>query len=127
MSRAAMSVLVWGIYLIGAGLGFLIMPNFVLPLFGFATTTEAWVRVVGLLAAIVGMYYFYCARWNVVPFFRLTVVGRLAFMAGSIGLVVLGIASPSLLIIGGLDTIGAIWTWQSLRAAAQVSNAIAEA
>jgi hypothetical protein len=103
------------------------MPNFVLPLFGFATTTEPWVRVAGLLAAIIGMYFFYCARWNVVPFFRLTVVGRLTFMAGSIGLVVLGIARPGLLIIGGLDTIGAIWTWQSLRAAAQTSSAIADA
>lgn len=123
MNRAAMSVLVWGVYLIFAGLGFLLMPNFVLPLFGFATTTEAWVRVVGLLAAILGMYYFYCAQWNVVPFFRLTVAGRLAFMAGSIGLVVLGISSPGLLIIGGLDTIGAIWTWLSLRAMTEVSAA----
>jgi len=115
MSRAATSVLVWGIYLAFAGLGFLLMPNFVLPLFGFATTTESWVRVVGLLAAIVGGYYFFCARWNVVPFFPLTVYGRLAFMAGSIGLVLMGIASPSLLLIGGLDTIGAIWTWTTLR------------
>jgi hypothetical protein len=127
MSRAAMSVLVWGVYLIFAGLGFLFMPNFVLPLFGFATTTESWVRVVGLLAAIVGVYYFYCARWNVVPFFRLTIAGRLMFMAGSIGLVVANIASPSLLIIGALDTIGAIWTWLMLRAETEASKAVSQA
>lgn len=127
MSRAALSVLGWGVYLIGAGLGFLFIPNVVLPLFGFPTTVEVWVRVVGLLAAIVGMYYVYCARWNVVPFFQLTVAGRLAFMAGSIGLVAMGLSSPSLLIIGGLDTIGAIWTWLSLRGAAEASNAVARA
>jgi len=127
MSRAAISVLVWGVYLVFAGLGFLFMPNVVLPLFGFATTTESWVRVVGLLATIIGVYYFYCARWNVVPFFRLTVGGRLMFMAGSIGLVVMGIASPSLLIIGGLDTIGAIWTWLMLRSETEASKVVAQA
>ena len=127
MSRAALSVFVWGVYLIGAGLGFLLMPNFVLPLFGFATTAEGWVRVVGLLAALIGMYYVFCARWNVVPFFQLTVAARLGFMAGSIGLVISGLMSPSLLIIGGLDTIGAIWTWLSLRGMAGASNAVARA
>ena len=127
MSRAAMSVMVWGVYLIGAGLGFLLMPNLVLPLFGLPTTTEVWVRVVGLLADIVGMYYVNCARCNVVPFFRLTVAGRLLFMAGSIGLAALGFVSPSFLIIGGLDTLGAIWTWLALRSPAEVSTATARA
>ena len=127
MSRAAMSVLVWGVYLIFAGLGFLLMPNFVLPLFRLPATTEAWVRVAGLLAAIVGMYYVNCARWNVVPFFRLTVAGRLLFMAGSIGLVASGLIGPSFLLIGALDTLGAIWTWLSLRAETEVSTVTAQA
>ena len=127
MSRAAISVLVWGIYLIFAGLGFLLMPNFVLPLFGLPTTTEAWVRVVGLLAAIVGMYYYFCARWEIVPFFRLTVAGRLIFMAGAVGLVMTGSSGPGLLIIGGLDTIGAIWTWFALRTRPEADKAAASA
>jgi hypothetical protein len=127
MSRAAVSVLAWGIYLIGAGLGFLLTPNLVLPIFGLPTTTEVWVRVVGLLAAIIGMYYVSCARGNVVPFFRLTVTGRLLFMAGSVALVALGLSSPSFLLIGALDTIGAIWTWLSLRATTEAGTAAVQA
>jgi len=125
MSRAALSAFVWGVYLIIAGLGLLLMPNFVLPLLGFATTAEGWVRVLGLLASILGMYYIFSARWNIVPFFQLTVAGRLAFMAGCIGLVISGLMSPSLLIFGGLDAIGAIWTWLSLRGMTEASNSVA--
>jgi len=127
MSRAALSAFVWGVYLIIAGLGLLLMPNFVLPLLGFATTAEGWVRVLGLLASILGMYYIFSARWNIVPFFLLTVAGRLAFMAGCIGLVISGLMSPSLLIFGGLDAIGAIWTWLSLRGMTEASNSVARA
>ena len=127
MSRAALSAFVWGVYLIIAGLGLLLMPNFVLPLLGFATTAEGWVRVLGLLASILGMYYVFSARWNIVPFFQLTVAGRLAFMAGCIGLVISGLMSPSLLIFGGLDAIGAIWTWLSLRGMTEASNSVARA
>ncbi len=115
MSRTGMSVLVWGIYYILAGLGFLFIPNVVLPLFGFSTTTEVWVRVVGLLVGIIGAYYSYCARNNVEPFMRITVPGRFAFVVGAIGLVMLGLSSPSILIIAAGDAIGAIWTWLSLR------------
>ena len=127
MSRAALSAFVWGAYLIIAGLGLLLVPNFVLPLLGFATTAEGWVRVLGLLASILGMYYVFSARWNMVPFFQLTVAGRLAFMAGCIGLVISGLMSPSLLIFGVLDTIGAIWTWLSLRGMTEASNSVARA
>jgi len=127
MSRAALSAFVWGVYLIIAGLGLLLVPNFVLPLLGFATTAEGWVRVLGLLASILGMYYVFSARWNMVPFFQLTVAGRLAFMAGCIGLVISGLMSPSLLIFGGLDAIGAIWTWLSLRGMTEASNSVARA
>jgi len=127
MSRAALSAFVWGVYLIIAGLGLLLVPNFVLPLLGFATTAEGWVRVLGLLASILGMYYIFSARWNIVPFFQLTVAGRLAFMAGCIGLVISGLMSPSLLIFGVLDTIGAIWTWLSLRGMTEASNSVARA
>ena len=127
MSRAALSAFVWGVYLIIAGLGLLLVPNFVLPLLGFATTPEGWVRVLGLLASILGMYYIFSARWNIVPFFQLTVAGRLAFMAGCIGLVISGLMSPSLLIFGVLDTIGAIWTWLSLRGMTEASNSVARA
>jgi hypothetical protein len=36
-----------GIYLVGLGLVLLLIPNVILPLFGFPTTEEVWIRVVG--------------------------------------------------------------------------------
>jgi len=56
MSNAAKSILVFGIYLVVIGLGFLVVPNTVLALFGFPTTNEPWIRVVGLLVLILGYY-----------------------------------------------------------------------
>ena len=127
MNRAATSVFAWGIYLIGAGVGFLFIPNIILSLFKFSTTTEGWVRVVGLLAAIIGAYYVYCAQNNVMHFIRMTVFGRVAFAVGSLTLVMLKLSETPLLIIGALDAIGAIWTWLSLRsmAEAKVDDAMA--
>ena len=40
MSKAARSLFVFGIYLIVIGLGFLVMPNVPLGLFGFPPTSE---------------------------------------------------------------------------------------
>ena len=115
MNRAAFSVFVWGIYMIFSGLGFLLIPNFLLPRFGFSPTTDGWVRVLGLLVAIVGAYYWYCARKNDLYFCRATVVGRLVFELGTVTLVLLGLAEEPLLLIGGMDACGAIWTWLALR------------
>jgi hypothetical protein len=39
--------------------------------------------------------------------------------------VVFGFTGPSFLIIGALDTLGAIWTWLSLRAETQASTVAA--
>lgn len=115
MSRPAISAAVWGIYLMLAGSGFLLIPNTLLPLIGLPTTTEVWVRVLGLLAAILGGFFFYCARGNVVPFFRVSVAGRLAFAIGIAALVALGFSGPSLLIFAAADLAGGIWTWLALR------------
>lgn len=122
MNRAAVSALVWGIYLMGAGLGFLFMPDLMLALFRFSGTTEGWVRVIGLLVAILGYYYFYCAQNNVIPFLKITVLGRFAFALGTLVLVLLKFSEPPLLLIGATDALGAIWTWFSLRSLGEVKS-----
>lgn len=50
MSRAAISVFVWGIYMFAMGTTFLLIPNVVLPLFGYPPTNEIWIRVVAMLS-----------------------------------------------------------------------------
>lgn len=119
MSSAARSIIFFGVYLLIAGLGFLLIPNLLLPIVGLPTTTEVWIRVVGLLVAIIGGYYLHLGRLDDIPFFRATVPGRFAVVAGLLVFVLLDLAGPQLLIFAVLDSAGAIWTWYSLR---QVSD-----
>ena len=67
MNSPGRSVLVFGVYVLLIGLSFLFIPNTLLPIFGFPTTTEVWIRVLGLLAAALRLYYFYSASRNDLP------------------------------------------------------------
>ena len=116
MLNPARSIGVFGIYLALSGLSFIFIPNFILPLLGFAATTEVWIRVVGLLALILGFYFLYSVRHADRDFFRATVYARLIFFSGLVAFVLLGWASPLLIAFGLIDLAGAAWTWRSLRA-----------
>ena len=115
MSNAAKSVLVFGIYLVVIGLGFLVVPNTPLALFGFPTTNEPWIRVVGLLVLILAYYYIQAARSEMQPFFRFTVHARPLVLVCFIVFVALGFAQPMLIVLGVADLLGAIWTGLALR------------
>ena len=115
MSKSAASVMVFGIYLVVIGLGFLIMPNTVLGLLGVATTTEPWIRVVAVLLLILAYYYIQTARKEDKTFFRWTVHGRASVIVFFAAFVVLGFAPPILIMFGVVDLFAAIWTALALR------------
>lgn len=115
MSNPANSIKFFGVYLAIFGVLFFVVPNSILPLLGFATTTEPWIRLTGLLAAILGFYFLYSVRHNDAAFYRATVYARLIFFVGVAKLVLLGWASPLLLAFGLVDLAGAAWTWLALR------------
>ena len=48
---------VFGAYLALSGAGFFLAPGAVLPLVGLAPTSDPWIRLVGLLTVILGMYF----------------------------------------------------------------------
>jgi hypothetical protein len=106
---------VFGIYLAIAGLLFIFIPNIILPLFGFPATTDVWIRVVGLLAVILSLYFLYSVRYADRHFFRASVFGRVVFCTGLITFAFLGLGSPMLIVFGLIDLSGATWTWLSLR------------
>jgi hypothetical protein len=116
MLNPARSITVFGIYLLLSGLSFILIPNLILPLFGFAPTTEVWIRVVGLLAAILGFYFLYSVRHADYHFFRATLYARLTFFTGLVLMALLGWGSPLLIAFGLIDLAGAAWTWMALRA-----------
>ncbi|MFO7743364.1 MAG: hypothetical protein R6X31_13750 [Anaerolineae bacterium] len=115
MSNAAKSLLVFGIYLAVVGLGFLLVPNAILPLFGFETTSQPWIRVVGFLVLILAFYYIQAARTELEPLFRWTLYCRPSAFVVFVIFVVLGLAKPMLILFGVIDLLGAIWTGLALR------------
>jgi len=116
MSNLARSITVFGIYLLLAGLSFILIPNMVLPLVGLPTTTEIWIRLVGLLTAILGMYFIHSVRYDDRPFYRATLYARLIFFTGVTLFVIFKLGSPLLIVFGLVDLAGAAWTWMALRA-----------
>ena len=119
MKSAAMTVKVFGVYLVMIGLALMCAPNVVLPVLGFPQTTETWVRVLGALAAILGYYYWASGSANARAFFVLTVQGRMMFCAASLALVVWADAPMALIAIGLVDVAGAGWTLAALRSEAR--------
>jgi len=114
MSASAISIFVFGIYVIMVGAGFLFIPNTVLPLFKFPKTNEPWIRILGIIVAILGFYYIIAAQNELTSFFWATVVGRFALLVSFIVLVVTKIAQPMLITFGVIDALGGLWTLLTL-------------
>ena len=115
MSKAAKSVFVFGIYLIIIGLGFLLVPNTVLGLFGFPITTEPWIQVVAVLLLILAYYYIQSARNELTLLFRFSVHARMSVILFFIAFVLLGLAPSILIMFGVVDLAAAIWTALALK------------
>ena len=116
MSRAALSVRAFAFYLFLLAGILIVIPNEFLSLFGLVTTDEVWIRVVGMLTAILGYYYFEASRHELTALIRATVYGRFAILAGFTCLVVLDMAPAVLLLFGVVDAVAALWTARSLSA-----------
>ena len=115
MRSSAFTIKAFGVYILLTGLGLLLTPSLILGLFGFAPTTEIWIRVLGALAIVLGYYYWACGAAGATAFFRATVPGRIAFCALCVGLVAAAGAPLPLLLFGVVDLAGAGWTHLALR------------
>ena len=110
MSASAISILVFGIYIIIVGSGFSLIPNTILPLLKFPKTNEPWIRVMGVIIVVLGFYYIIAAQNELAPFFWASIAGRFAILISFSLLVIFKKAKPMLILFGIIDTIGAIWT-----------------
>ena len=115
MTAATRSIQVFGAYLVLLGLALLLSPNTLLGLFGIAPTGEVWIRVVGMLAGILGVYYLQAAHAGLATFYRWTRPIRLSVPLFFAALFAAGLAPPVLLLFGAVDAAGALWTWAALR------------
>lgn len=115
MSKAAVSALVWGVYLALLGAWLLFFPVSFCSLFGFAVPTDFWIRLFGGLLAIIGYLYLRAVQDNVRPFFRWSAEVRPVVLVVTMAFVLLGFSPPILVLFGAIDTLGAVWMWWSLR------------
>lgn len=117
MTAAAKSVYYFGFYLYVVGLTLIFIPNFFLKAVQIPETNEVWIRVVGLLAFIIGFYYHRSGAANTTSFFKLTVPARVLVCIAFTVFVLLKYVSPMLIGFGVIDLLGAAWTWTALKKA----------
>ncbi|MCV2353057.1 hypothetical protein LNV09_02655 [Paucibacter sp. B2R-40] len=115
MSKAAISVRIFGFYLLGLGAVLVALPNLLLSLFFIPTTDEVWIRVVGVLAFNIGVYYLFAAKAEALSAFRASVLTRGVVFLAFLDFVLLGLAPPMLVAFGVVDLAGAVWTWRAMQ------------
>lgn len=116
MSKAAISLLAYAIYLLVLGATLVLAPNALLVFFGFSPTGEVWVRVLGVIILILATYDILAARIELIPFFRWSVYVRPMLLVFFLAFVALRLVQPILLLFGVMDVLAAAWTGLALRA-----------
>ena len=115
MQSASFTIKAFGVYVILTGLSLMLTPNLLLAVFGIAPTNEFWIRQLGVLAIIVGYYYWACGTANATAFFKASIPGRVGFFVLGAGLVVFAQAPWQILLFGVVDLLGAGWTAWALK------------
>ena len=120
MSKSALSLFVFSVYLFVLGIILIVIPNVLLSLFSFPETNEVWIRVVGMLLFILGFYYFQASKSEIKKFFQWTVYARTAVLLFFIVFVLLNFSPPILILFGFIDAVAALLTqlflWSEKRA-----------
>lgn len=114
------SMQAFGIYLfVVAGLGLILIPQVMLGMFGLSAGDDAWIRMVGMLASIIGVYYLVAASAGMRDIMKWSILLRVcaAFFMGF--LFVSGRLSTGILLFAAIDVLGAAWTWAGLRKEAE--------
>ena len=122
MSRSAMSVFVFSIYLYVLGFVLVVTPDTLLRIFSFPEADGLWIRIAGMLAIILGFYYSHAARAEIRPFFVWTVIARTSVLLFFIAFVIAGLAPTVLILFGAIDFAAAMWTLMALRSEAEIQS-----
>lgn len=115
MSAAAKSIYYFSIYLLIVGLTLVFIPNIFLTTLQMPETNEVWIRVVGVLALVIGFYYNRAGATNIQSFFGLTVPTRVIVFLSFVLFAILKWVSPIIIGIGVIDLAGALWTWMAMK------------
>ena len=116
MSRARVSITIYGAYMAIGGLLMLLVPNLLLPLAGIPFDHGFWVRFAGLLCFVVGAKAIQNSAAENRSLFHFDSFTRTFAAATMTILVVTGIAPKIILLLASLDILSTIWTEIALRA-----------
>jgi len=97
------------------GLGFMVAPHLVLSMFGLNAGDDVWIRMVGMLASISGVYYLLVVRARLEVFFKWTVPGRYYAAGFMVLMFTLGKVGAAILLFAAVDALAATWTLIALR------------
>ena len=117
MKTPEVSLRIFGIYLILIpGIGLMFMPDLILTMFDLRHGAELWLpRMIGLLAAVIGVFEILISRHQVRPLYRWTVVLRYFAAAFMVILWALNEVEMGILMFAAIDAAGATWTWLTLK------------
>ena len=112
MNYAAKTILPFGIYVIGLGVLFLVIPEFLFGLMGIITTPDVVSRIFGVILMFLGYYYIRTSLFeeDMSNFFRLTTHTRSTVIIFLVLFVILGWMNPLALSFGAIDFAGAMLT-----------------
>jgi hypothetical protein len=116
MSKSAFSARVFAVYLFVLGVALVLAPNVLLSVFGIAPSPDVWIRVVGLLVFMIGVYAWVAAKHELKPFLEASVYTRFLVFVTLAAFALMGLASPMVALFGVADLCGGIWTWLALKA-----------
>ena len=119
MSKSAKTLVVWAIYILGAGITLFAFPNALLRVSRLSPTEEPWIRIMGVLAICLGYIYLRAGLGDVRACFEWTIHTRVALLCLFIALVFAGLAPWQLILFGIVDFLGAVWTWWTMRGEAE--------
>ena len=115
MSRSALSVFVFSIYLYVFGFMLIVIPDTLLRIFKFPDADGLWIRIVGMLMIILGFYYSHAARSKLRAFFVWTVIARTSVLLFFVAFVIAGFAPTTLILFGVIEFAAAMWTLLAMR------------
>jgi hypothetical protein len=115
MSRAAMSIFIFGIYIIFLGITFLFVPEIMFLMLAYPTPPDIVSRIMGMVFMFLAYLYIRAALEGMTKFFMWTVHTRVLVIIFFSIFAALQLVNPLIIMFGVVDLAGALWTFWALR------------
>jgi hypothetical protein len=121
MSRAAVSILAFGVYLASAGVLLIFVPRQMCRILSIAQPEGAWIRIIGMLFLFLAFYCWRAAREENASFIHWTLFTRPTTLLFLAWFVASGWLEPIVLVFGVIDLVATGWTFVAIRADARAA------